>query len=438
MGLNLYRRHKSACKAGRKHNHCSGEFEERKKGWKSCDCPVFASGTLNGEFKRKSTEVWKWEDAKSVASQWASNASWAGLPVPVPVPVPAPVPAPSPTAATTPSPHPESRVKISDAISKYKEDTKDDLAGSTTRMYRYLLDGFATFSEKLGYIWIDQWRPEDVRAYRQSWKTKDSTSGQKAVKASTSGKNLSNLKAFFEFCVENRWIAVNPARIKKRHTRNEGATTQRVPFTDEELGRMFRACEELYGQGKYAIRYKWTGQDLSDFIAVSVYTGLRISDVVLFRASRLKENGECYIRTTKNDKDVYTWIPIWLQERIRMRAKQFGDLIFGEHKTENLESITDQWRRRLIKLWKLCGPWSHRPEHHRFRHSFARILLQQGNVTFRDVAELIGDTEETVREYYAVWVTERQERVTDVLQKAFAGKPTPMPRTSQSGSIQPG
>src|ERR1017187_9360705 len=111
MGLNLYRRHKSACKAGRRHNHCSGEFEERKKGWKSCDCPVFASGTLNGEFKRKSTEVWKWEDAKSVADQWVSNNSWAGLPVPIPVPDPAP----SPTPATTPSPHPDSGVKISEA-----------------------------------------------------------------------------------------------------------------------------------------------------------------------------------------------------------------------------------------------------------------------------------------------------------------------------------
>jgi hypothetical protein len=26
-------------------------------------------------------------------------------------------------------------------------------------------------------------------------------------------------------------------------------------------------------------KYKWTGKDLADFIAVSIYTGLRISDV---------------------------------------------------------------------------------------------------------------------------------------------------------------
>jgi predicted transcriptional regulator len=66
-----------------------------------------------------------------------------------------------------------------------------------------------------------------------------------------------------------------------------------------------------------------------------------------------------------------------------------------------------------------------------------RILLQQDDVTFRDIAELIGDTEETVRKYYASWVPERQERVTEVVRRAFAGKPIPMPMTSQSSSTQP-
>jgi len=83
VGMNLYRPHKSACKAGRKHSLCSGEFEERKRGWTRCDCPIFASGTLDGEFKRKSTEVWDREAAKTVANQWQSDSSWAGLAAPI-------------------------------------------------------------------------------------------------------------------------------------------------------------------------------------------------------------------------------------------------------------------------------------------------------------------------------------------------------------------
>jgi len=56
-------------------------------------------------------------------------------------------------------------------------------------------------------------------------------------------------------------------------------------------------------------------------------------------------------------------------------------------------------------------------------------------VTVRDVAELIGDTEESVRKHYAAWVPERQARVTKVLKDAFANKPKPTflkPRENQA------
>ena len=53
-------------------------------------------------------------------------------------------------------------------------------------------------------------------------------------------------------------------------------------------------------------RYSWTGKDLADFISVSVYTGMRISDVATFHASRMKPTGEIHIRTTKGGAHVKT------------------------------------------------------------------------------------------------------------------------------------
>ena len=53
-----------------------------------------------------------------------------------------------------------------------------------------------------------------------------------------------------------------------------------------------------------------------------------------------------------------------------------------------------------------------------------RILLQNG-VEPKDVAELIGDTEEMVRRHYARWVPERQERLTRILREKLAAVPTP-------------
>ena len=49
--------------------------------------------------------------------------------------------------------------------------------------------------------------------------------------------------------------------------------------------------------------------------------------------------------------------------------------------------------------------------------------VQRPGVTVRDVAELLGDTEEMVRRHYAAWVSERQERLTGVLKEAFREKP---------------
>jgi hypothetical protein len=142
----------------------------------------------------------------------------------------------------------------------------------------------------------------------------------------------------------------NPARlVKNQRTRDstDRRNEQKLPFSDEELKKMYEACETKYGkqeikwsrvihsqrvEGQYA-RYnsKWNGQDLADFISVSVYTVLRISDVTTFHAERMKLTGEILLRTTKAGTHVYTWVPTWLQERIRARAGEYGPYIFGEH-----------------------------------------------------------------------------------------------------------
>jgi integrase len=139
----------------------------------------------------------------------------------------------------------------------------------------------------------------------------------------------------------------------------------------------------------------------------------------------MKDPGEIHIRTTKAGTHVFTWVPEWLQERIRARALEFGPLIFGAHQTKDLSVVTDVWRRKLKKLWSLCGPWSAPPTPQRFRHTFARVLLQRPGVTVRDVAELLGNSEQMVRKHYAAWIPERQERLTALLKEAFSEKPRP-------------
>jgi integrase len=69
----------------------------------------------------------------------------------------------------------------------------------------------------------------------------------------------------------------------------------------------------------------------------------------------------------------------------------------------------------------MCGPWEEKPEPHRFRHTFARILLENGT-PIPEVAALLGDTEEVVAACYATWNQERNERVRNTVKQAFKSK----------------
>lgn len=429
MPLNLYRRHfrtTGKCIAGFAPDSRNYESDELRRGWKKCHCPIYADGTLGGQFKRRNTKQITWLGARAIAAGWEAAGRWEEKGDSVPPPTPVPTVASKPTATG---------ITIERAIDAFLAEHSASSAPNTQKKYGVILKKLKAHSTAKGYVMIDQWGPIDVREFRQSWE----------VKPVTASKNMSVVKAFFEFALSNEWISRNPARLVKNprgRSNTDSRSSERVPFSDEELRRMFEACETTYGkktvrwsrkvhhhlaQPTETVNYKYkrTGQDLADFISVSVYTGLRISDICTFHIDRLLPTGEIHIRTAKNGRKVYTWVPEWLQARIRERAAEYGPLIFGEHTTRDLNVVTDVWRRKLKRLWDLCGPWPDKPTPHRFRHTFARILLQRPRVTVRDVAELLGDTEDMVRRHYAAWVTERQERLTSVLKEAFNEKPTP-------------
>ena len=411
-----YRRHAKCSVAGRKGN--SFEPDERR-GWKPCACPIYFYGTLRPGEKaiRRSTAVTDWREADEVVNRWR-----AGLCEPEP---------PRPT--TTPG---TGKTTVEAAGKAYvAEHERVGSATSTIKKYRILTRKVTEFTEgQKHYGYLDQWTTPDVREFLAWW----------GGAPRTQSKNHGHLKAYFEFCNENGWMKENVARFRERKNRVQreaaGEGAQKSPFTDAELTRMLDACEHKYGKreikwsrtsgsslakgGETAnYRYAWTGEDLADFILISTYTGLRISDVATFHISRLLEGGDIHLRATKNGTWVDTWIPEWLQARIRARAARVGPLIFGAHETKDMDVVTDVWRRKLNALWKLCGEWKEKPTHHRFRHTFVRVLLQRG-VDVATVAELIGDTEKMVRKHYSKWVTERQERIRAVLREAFQDAPT--------------
>jgi hypothetical protein len=91
LPMNFDRHHRPDCEGGHPFDSRSEEFQERKKTWRKCACYIFASGRLQGHYKRKYTGTSDWAEAKAIADQGGRPGSWVAKPqlAAVPHPVPA-------------------------------------------------------------------------------------------------------------------------------------------------------------------------------------------------------------------------------------------------------------------------------------------------------------------------------------------------------------
>ena len=400
MALKLYRRHRIECEAGLPEDARTGEVDERRRGWKKCACLIHASGTLGGRFNRRHTGKFHWEEAKAVAAAWEAANSWDGK-VQHAVAVPPPV---------------SRRVSITDAIDVFlsvREGSK--IAAATLSKYRTFTKQLLAFAVSRGYVMLDQFSSPDIDRFYAGLK----------LGARAKSKRLGTLRSFFRFCTNRKWLEESPVSSDLKPPLGANRVANKVPFTDKELERIIATCDRVgtirwtndQGEGT------WTGEDAKDFIWTLTYTGLRISDVALFDIKRLQGN-EVFLRAKKNGGDVFAYVPDWLRDRLLERANAHGRMIFIVGYSRRLETVTNTWRRRLEKVFERAGHFEETPTPHRFRHTFARILLQRG-VPVADVADLLGDDEDTVRDHYARWVPERQARLTKLLKEAFNDKPKP-------------
>ena len=267
------------------------------------------------------------------------------------------------------------------------------------------------FTESKGYRMLDQLIATDLDEFYLSWKD-----GMRSR-----GRKLERLKGFFKFCMKRKMIQENPAEDLEPPI-GSGSPANKAPFTDAEIEKQYAACRKLstvtWKNGSQA--GEWSGEDVATFIMLECYTGLRISDAATFDMARLSGN-ECFLQMHKTRKPLFTWLPDELVHRLEELAKARGPLPFMIGRSTRVQTVADLWRRKLNKLWALCGKWEEPPHPHRFRHTFVRMLLERG-VSPGDVADLIGDTEQMVRKHYARWVPERQARLTRILQEALSPK----------------
>lgn len=355
--LAIYRRHQPPCK-------------HRSRRFRNCHCPIWVQGSLRGEYVRRSLDLRAWEAASDLVHGWEASGELGIVKPDVPT--------------------------ISQAVDKFLADANARrLSHETTRKYENLLQKrFVPWCSRNGFGRLKELTVDRLREFRASW----------SDGATYATKNLERIRAFFRFCVENDWLAKNPAQAIKAPRSKVGPT---LPFSADEMTRILKACD----------RYSGDVARMKAFVLMMRYSGLRIGDTLALGPGRLK-NSKLFLYTQK------TGTPVWLPLPA-VAVKALGNLestssrffTTGRAKPQTARSNWSRYLDRVFELAKVEGGHSHR-----FRDTFAVSLLEAG-VSLENVSILLGHSSLKITErHYKPWVKCLQDKLEADVAKAWAAE----------------
>ncbi len=261
--------------------------------------------------------------------------------------------------------------------------------------YRFVIDRFSRFLIERGITEmsritsgvIDQYVRERSRDVHPHRRTKIGPEGVES--------DMRALRRAFYCAIERGYLDKNP--VKGNFDSKSG---EAMPFTDEEIEAMLR-CSQTRVQNGHPI-------DLSAIIKLFLNTGLRISDVIYFPKSAIRGDW-IHLVTRKRGRTVR--IPLdpatrealarWAQSGNELQRR--SPLMFSTDTGKPIKNL-DGYLRRLWVQAGITGAHAHR-----FRHTFAVQLLEEG-ASLYDVANLLGISMAVCERHYAPYVKELQER----------------------------
>ena len=348
--LTLFRRHLNSCK-----NKSKG----RK--YRACGCPISVEGRLQGKMIRKSLDLRNWEAATKLIRDWELSGD---------------SPIVSVKEATGRFITDRESMKLSDAmIRKYKHVTAE-------------LD--AAFGERP----VRSVTTDDVRKLREGWK----------LAPVTMQKRMDMVRKFFSFCLEADWIEKSPA---KTVTTPPVVHNPTLPFTADEMKKILWAADSIrIAHPQMPVKQE---KRLKALILLMRYSGIRISDAVMFKRSSLTD-GRLLLRQEKTKYPVM--VPLPKKVVAALKACDEGNEYYFYNQVGKPKSAITDWQWRLRKVYDMAGiPDGHS---HRLRDTFSVDLLEKG-VPIETVSMLLGHKDIRVTQrHYSPWIKSRQ----DALEKA--------------------
>jgi len=230
---------------------------------------------------------------------------------------------------------------------------------------------------------------DGLRRLRESW----------TLAPITMQKRLEMVRKFFTFCMDSDWIEKNPARGVESPPVKYDPT---LPFTDEEMEKILWAAESI--REAHPQIPKGTEKKLKALILLMRYSGIRISDAVMFRRDKLK-NGKLFLKQEKTKHPVWVPLPKNVIEAIA-ECDEGNEYYFYRNIGKPKSAITE-WQQRLKLVYTMAGVAD--GHSHRLRDTFSVELLQKG-ISLETVSMLLGHTSiKTTQRHYAPWVKSRQD-----------------------------
>jgi site-specific recombinase XerD len=153
---------------------------------------------------------------------------------------------------------------VSEVIEAYLDNRRTrEIGGSTLAKYKTLTNQLGLYCTEKGYVNIDQLGVIEMDGLYSSWK--DGKKGK--------AKKFEWLRGFVKFCMKRKWLAENTVEDLKSPP-GSSVINPKAPFEDEEMDRIYAACDKIGPPTKPGAGYRnWGGEDTKDFIYLSVYTG---------------------------------------------------------------------------------------------------------------------------------------------------------------------